>query len=157
MIQRSCRECGIDHIEPGMTTADGDVLCWAEDDLCSFCQDRLQRDLEADAARYRFLRNRQTRSVDFAVGGVFAGRVPENQILGGEDLDRAIDAERGLGIPDGKTLESRLAACLSECIDSPLLNGFLGGDGRIPTEVRLGFFRPDIGERAAELLEEFGI
>lgn len=146
-----CRECGITDIEPGIEIG-GEVLCWADDDLCSFCQDRLQDGLERDAARYRHLRNRQTRPIDIAVGGVFAGRVPDNTILGGEDLDRAIDGEMGLDLPQVETLEKRLADCLAACIDSPLLTGFLGGDGRIPTEVRLDFFRPDIGDRAAELL-----
>lgn len=56
-----------------------------------------------------------------------------------------------------ESLERRLAECLSSCIDEPLLKGFLGGDGRIPTEIRLGFFRPEIADKAAELLEEFGI
>ncbi|MGE6739755.1 hypothetical protein ACQKGC_05715 [Allorhizobium pseudoryzae] len=56
-----------------------------------------------------------------------------------------------------ESLERRLAECLSSCIDEPLLKGFLGGDGRIPTTIRLGFFRPEIADKAAELLEEFGI
>jgi hypothetical protein len=54
------------------------------------------------------------------------------------------------------TLETRLANCISACINEPLFKGFLGGDGRIPMEVRLSFFRPEIADRATELLEEVG-
>ncbi|WP_201274069.1 hypothetical protein [Microvirga brassicacearum] len=43
-----------------------------------------------DAARYRFLRSRDLDTID--KGGVFAGRTPENTVLNGEDLDRAVDA-----------------------------------------------------------------
>ncbi|MBP0439464.1 hypothetical protein [Tianweitania sediminis] len=111
--------------------------------------------MEADAARYRFLRDRQTRQVDIAVGGIFAGRVPENTILGGEDLDRAIDAELGVNVPHEATLESRLADCLAECIDQPLLEGG-SAEFSSPIQIRLGFFRPEISERAAALLEEAG-
>lgn len=91
-----------------------------------------------------------------ALGGVFAGRVPNNVILGGEDLDRAIDAEIGV-VPHGETLEARLAECLAACIDTPLLAGRdeVGGFSS-PLEIRLGFFKPEISERAAGLLEEAG-
>lgn len=154
MPDRKCRECGVEHIPAGFMLDDGEVLCWADDDLCSRCQDWLQKQLERDAARYRYLRNRQTRTVDLGAGGVFAGKIPENVILGGEDLDRAIDAEIDGGIPHGETLEARLAECLAACIDTPLLTGT--ADSSIPTEIRLGFFKPDISERAAELLEEAG-
>lgn len=156
MSDYECRECGITNIEPGIEIG-GQILCWADDDLCSFCQERLQAALERDAARYRHLRNRQTRPVDIAVGGMFAGHVPHNVILGGEDLDRAIDAEMGLDIPQIDTLESRLATCLAECIDAPILSGRdeCGGFAS-PLEIRLGFFQPDIANRAAALLEEAG-
>lgn len=159
MTERSCRECGItdNEIKAGLTDINGDPMCWADDELCSWCQEHLQRQLEADAARYRFLRNRQTRHIDFAAGGLFAGRIPENLIIGGEDLDRAIDSELGMDISHEEPLERRLAACLSTCIDTSLITGFLGGDTRIPTGVRLGFFLPEIAERAAELLEEAGL
>lgn len=151
-----CRECGITDIEPGIEIG-GEMLCWADDDLCSFCQDRLQDGLERDATRYRHLRNRQTRPVDIAVGGVFAGRIPNNVILGGEDLDRAIDAEMGLDIPQVEPLEKRLADCLATCIDTALLSGRdeCGGFSS-PLDIRLGFFQPEIANRAAELLEETG-
>tara|TARA_R110002020_G_scaffold34066_35_gene103983 strand:- start:13972 stop:14451 length:480 start_codon:yes stop_codon:yes gene_type:complete len=151
-----CRECGITNIEPG-TEIDGEILCWADDDLCSFCQDRLHAELVRDAARYRHLRNRQTRPVDIAVGGVFAGRVPDNVILGGEDLDRAVDAEMNLDVPQIETLEKRLADCLAACIDAPLLSGpdvMLGTKHQL--EIRLHFFLPELSEHAAGLLEEAG-
>jgi hypothetical protein len=152
-----CRECGIAHIEPGMEI-DGEPLCWADEDLCSRCQDALQEELERDAARYRWLRNRPTRPGDIAAGGVFAGRTPDNVILGGEDLDRAIDFDAGGLKPIGKTLEARLADCLAACIDEPLLVGAaeIGGIANPKPEIFLRFFRPDLSERAAELLEEAG-
>lgn len=150
-----CRECGITHIEAGWEI-DGEPLCWMTEDLCSRCHDVLQDELERDAARYRFLRNRRTRPVDIAAGGIFGGRIPDNVILGGEDLDRAIDAERGV-VPHGETLEARLADCLAACIDTPLLSGRdeCGGFAS-PLEIRLGFFKPDLAESAAVLLEEAG-
>lgn len=101
---RRCRECGIDHIEPGIEI-DSEPLCWFDDDLCSRCQDRLQEALERDAARYRYLRNHPTRAGDIAAGGVFAGRTPDNLILGGEHLDRAICAELGADVPHAEPLE----------------------------------------------------
>jgi hypothetical protein len=51
--------------------------------------DRIE-DLEPDAIRYRCLRSRD---LDVIVkGGVFAGKVPDNVVLNGDDLDAAIDA-----------------------------------------------------------------
>lgn len=52
-------------------------------------------------------------------------------------------------------LEERLADCLAECVDGTLLtvrDTWNGAD----VELRLGSFRPDLSERAAELLEEAG-
>ncbi|MCO5083057.1 MAG: hypothetical protein M9955_15550 [Rhizobiaceae bacterium] len=157
MTDRHCRECGITHIEPGMEI-DGEPLCWADIDLCSRCQDFLHDQLLKDAARYRHLRNRQTRPVDIALGGVFAGQVPENTMLGGEDLDRAIDAEMGALVPEIEPLEKRLAECLAAIIDTPLMRGRdeVGGH-KSPLDIRLGFFLPELSERAAELLEEAGV
>lgn len=43
------------------------------------------------AKRYAFLRSRPLDAV--SAGGVFAGQTPENVVLNGDDLDRAIDAE----------------------------------------------------------------
>lgn len=152
-----CRECGITHIEPGWEI-DGEQLCWQDVDLCSHCSDRLQDEIVKDAARYRHLRNRRTRSVDIALGGVFAGMIPQNMILGGEDLDRAIDREMGADIPAVEPLERRLATCLAACIDTALLTGRdeVGGFSS-PLQLRLGFFRPELSEQAAGLLEEAGL
>lgn len=50
-----------------------------------------QRDLERDAARYRWLRERDLETIE--QGGIFAGQTPENFVLNGEDLDQRIDAE----------------------------------------------------------------
>ncbi|NDW04049.1 hypothetical protein [Jiella pacifica] len=155
---RTCRECGISHIEQG-DEIDGEPLCWAEDDLCSRCQDVLFKQQEADAARYRYLRNRSTTSAAIAEGGVFGGQIPDNLILGGEDLDRAIDAAISQSAGRyGDTLERRLALCLAEIVDQPLLTGRDEPGGfSSPLEIRLGFFKPELSERAAELLEEVGL
>jgi len=45
--------------------------------------------IERDAARYRWLRERDLDTIH--LGGVFAGQTPENLVINGEDLDRAID------------------------------------------------------------------
>jgi len=47
-------------------------------------------DLIIDAARYRWLRERNLDAIEN--GGVFAGQTPDNMILNQEDLDHAIDA-----------------------------------------------------------------
>jgi len=151
MTDHQCRECGITHIEPGMEI-DGEPLCWAEADLCSRCQDFIQAELVRDAARYRHLRNQP------AVSGLaIAAAVMPSAVLVGENLDRAIDAAMGAVVDCGPTLEARLAECLADCIDTPLLTGRdeMGGFSS-PLEIRLGFFKPDLSNRAAELLEEAG-
>ena len=60
-------------------------------------------------------------------------------------------------------LADRLAALLSELVDTPLVT--LPGDGGSqnphtaawrPLELRLSHFKPDLAERAAALLEEAG-
>lgn len=151
-----CRECGIANIEPGWEV-DGEPWCWADHDLCSRCQDILLKEQERDAARYHYLRNRQLRPVDVECGGVFAGQPANGRLLSGEDLDRAIDRELGLGIPPGETLESRLADCLADIVDTPLLEGRDEvGNHSSPLHIRLGFFKPELSNRAAELLEEAG-
>lgn len=152
-----CRECGITEIEPG-TEVDGQPLCWQDEDFCSRCHDRLDEQLVQDAARYRHIRNRQFRAVDIAAGGVFAWIIHANLIIGGEDLDRAVDFEMGVIIPTIEPLERRLARCLAECIDTPLLTGKdEPGAFKTPLDLRLGFFRPELSERAADLLEEAGV
>lgn len=49
--------------------------------------------LAADAARYQWLRSRDLDAID--KGGIFVGQTPQNFVLNGEDLDRAIDLARG--------------------------------------------------------------
>jgi hypothetical protein len=49
--------------------------------------------LAADAARYQWLRSRDLDSIH--KGGIFAGQTPQNLVLNGEDMDRAIDLARG--------------------------------------------------------------
>lgn len=157
MSDRCCRECGITSIGPEAIEIDGEVLCWHDDDLCSLCQSRTERELEKDAARYRHLRGKQARDVDVAVGGVFAGVPANGRVLTGEDLDRAIDREMGEELPAVATLESRLADCLADIVDTPILTGKDECRGfSSPLDIRLGFFHPELSERAAELLEEAG-
>ena len=48
-----------------------------------------------DAARYQWLRERDLETI--SRGGVFAGKTPDNVILNGDDLDRAIDAAIAAG------------------------------------------------------------
>jgi len=48
--------------------------------------------LREDAARYRWLRERDLDTIHR--GGVFAGQTPENFVLAGEDLDIAVDQAR---------------------------------------------------------------
>ena len=153
--ERCCRVCGV--LELPASDDNGDPVCWMEDDLCSECADSEQHQLEQDAARYRFLRNRQVRPVDLAAGGPFVGLAPD-RVINGEHLDRAIDALLGTSIADVEPLELRLARCLAETIDTPLLSGRdeVGGFSS-PLEIRLGFFKPEISERAASLLEEAGL
>lgn len=108
MNARACRRCGCTEISACLD-ADGEPCCWMDDDLCSVCADAIVEEAERDAARYRHLRNRSTTAAAIAAGGVFGGKVPDNTILGGEDLDRAIDAQMGVAMPEIATLESRLA------------------------------------------------
>jgi len=150
-----CRECGLDYIGDG-TVIDGELLCWADDDLCSRCADALAAALERDAARYRFLRGRPTTAAAIAAGGVFAGQVPENLILGGEDLDREVDAAMGGAQAQGPTLEARLADCLADCIDAPLMQLFDPDGGDRMVEVRMSSLNRALADRAATLLEEAG-
>lgn len=154
MTARRCRECGITEIGTDeVIEIDGEILCWVDNDLCSICQSRLQREMEQDAARYRHLRGKQVRTIDIEAGGLFAGRPANGRVLSGEDLDRAIDREMGLDLPAIATLESRLADCLAAIVDAALLTGTAEFHSQ---EIRLGFFQPELSERAADLLEEAG-
>lgn len=47
-------------------------------------------DLAHDAARYRWLRERDLDTID--QGGVFAGKTPDNIVMNQEDLDAHVDA-----------------------------------------------------------------
>ncbi len=53
-------------------------------------------ELERDALRYRWLRDRDLDTID--KGGVFAGMTPDKVVLNGDDLDAAIDAAVNKGI-----------------------------------------------------------
>ena len=157
---RRCRECGIDHIEPG-AEVDGEPLCWLDEDLCSHCQDRLDEQQRKDAERYRYLRDGKTWE-----GGhlLFAGRWQNGDMLSrtasalrGEELDHLVDAAMGVKGAVQEPLEHRLADCLAAIIDEPILEGRdEPGHFTSPLSIRLGFFKPELAERAAELLEEAG-
>ncbi|RQV52075.1 Lar family restriction alleviation protein [Burkholderia cenocepacia] len=60
---------------------------------------------EADAFRYRFLRERDLDAAK--VGGVFADKTPDNVVLNGADLDAAIDAESGVSFPAAAQSDER--------------------------------------------------
>lgn len=66
---------------------------------CSDCNMAISPQQQRDyATRYAYLRLRPVESIAIADGGVFAGRVPQNDVLNGEDLDTAIDeAIRAMG------------------------------------------------------------
>lgn len=52
-------------------------------------------DFMKDAQRYRWLRSRDLNAIED--GGVFAGMTPDNTVLNGDDLDRAIDEAAKFG------------------------------------------------------------
>ncbi|WP_295377263.1 hypothetical protein [uncultured Pseudacidovorax sp.] len=54
------------------------------------------RRFERDAARYAYLRMRPLDTIQR--GGVFAGLVPANVVLNGDDLDAAVDAAMAAGL-----------------------------------------------------------
>lgn len=60
---------------------------------CLTAAEQRNAELELDAGRYRFLRNRDLETIH--LGGVFAGMTPDNIVLNGIDLDVAIDAGAG--------------------------------------------------------------
>lgn len=72
--------------------ATGTIGGWEErprDGLIPYTRADDQDALARDAARYRWLRERDLDTID--KGGVFAGSTPDNVVLNGEDLDRAVD------------------------------------------------------------------
>lgn len=70
----------------------GTIGGWEErqrEGLIAYTRADDQDALARDAARYRWLRERDLDAID--KGGVFAGSTPDNVVLSGEDLDRAVD------------------------------------------------------------------
>lgn len=67
---------------------------------------------------------------------------------------RGLDAEPSAEAP----LADRIATLLARILDEPLttLAGAGPDGGRDPLQLRLSHYRPDLAERAAELLEEAG-
>lgn len=55
------------------------------------------------------------------------------------------------------TLERRLAECLRDCVDTPLMVVTEPGSGGRMLELGLGAFAPELNRKAAELLEEAGL
>lgn len=74
--------------EPRAEVTHGDTTM---DECMASLLDRLEA-AEVYADRYRYLRERPLNAV--SVGGVFAGKTPDNVVLNGADLDAAIDAAR---------------------------------------------------------------
>ncbi|CAJ9928245.1 gp38 [Burkholderia pseudomallei] len=74
--------------EPRAEVTHGDTTM---DECMASLLDRLEA-AELYADRYRYLRERPLNAV--SVGGVFAGKTPDNVVLNGADLDAAIDAAR---------------------------------------------------------------
>lgn len=102
MARPDCRVCGgtgVSEGEHGRTAscscnqspsqqrgADKDAMIWA-----ALLDARARiAELEKDAARYRYLRERDLDTIHR--GGLFAGRVPENVVVNGDDLDAEVDA-----------------------------------------------------------------
>jgi len=80
----------------------GQAQCW----ICPHCHDdeyhksddngcewQYKKD-SIDAERYRWLRKRDINQI--SLGGIFAGLTPDNLVLNGSDLDKAIDKAMGL-------------------------------------------------------------
>lgn len=74
--------------EPRAEVTHGDTTM---DECMASLLDRMEA-AELDADRYRYLRARPLNAV--SVGGVFAGKTPDNVVLNGADLDAAVDAAR---------------------------------------------------------------
>ena len=81
---------------------------------CSDCNMAISPQQVRDyAIRYAHLRTRSVDSIAIADGGVFAGRVPQNEVLNGADLDTAIDADLAQdhlpdrGVDRGRILRAR--------------------------------------------------
>lgn len=71
---------------------------------CSDCNCALTLEQVAQyARRYAYLRDRDLDAI--VDGGVFAGQVPENVVLNGDDLDAAIDAAMLTPNADGNATE----------------------------------------------------
>lgn len=82
---------------------------------CSQCNHAISpQQVRSYALRYAYLRSRDLDAID--EGGVFAGKVPDNVVLNGEDLDTAIDA--AFGGKQAAALE-RMARLDDEMGDAP--------------------------------------
>lgn len=74
------------------------------------------------AELYEHLRMRPLDTIALAKGGVFAGRVPDNVVLNGEDLDRAIREDMGQQQPAQAQLVAPELSdeCIADLISHPL-------------------------------------
>jgi hypothetical protein len=75
---------------PIWAKADRDILWQAVVALRNTTPAAVAPDVQRDAERYRWLRDRDLETIN-TEGGVFAGKVPDNVVMNGDDLDQAID------------------------------------------------------------------
>ena len=93
------REIGMRERVYSRRVASGDMLqSKADDEIAAMraVADTLRnlQPVRDDAERYRWLRTRDLDTID--AGGVFAGITPQNRVINGKDLDRAVDQARAL-------------------------------------------------------------
>ncbi|MBN9078227.1 MAG: hypothetical protein BGN87_06415 [Rhizobiales bacterium 65-79] len=131
---RACRVCGCTDMA-ACVTADG-ACYWVEPDLCSACIAGLER---------------------FPCFRVDDGKLCRQDRPGARWEPLGDDhANEVLAWLDGH-LPGRLATCLADCIDTPLLKlGDIEGAAGRQIDIRLGAFNRDLADRAAGLLEEAG-
>jgi hypothetical protein len=86
-IRRACEDAAFQAACQRYAHANGTSIA-----IMAAARDALEKLLaeNRDAERYRWLRRRDLDAID--AGGVFAGQTPQNLVLNGEDLDRAVDA-----------------------------------------------------------------
>ena len=78
----------LNDIKIAQVRAGEDAVCRRLEQL-GLVDRKKESQIEADARRYRFLRNADIDSIE--KGGLFAGKTPDNIVINGEDLDAEID------------------------------------------------------------------
>jgi len=79
----------INTIKASKVRAGEDAVCARLEELGLINKPK-ETELEADARRYRYLRDADINSI--FNGGLFAGKTPDNLVLNGSDLDNEIDS-----------------------------------------------------------------